>query len=62
MISLLHADSPKRNSLWFSTHPLNQDDLRPYSVEEQNSSMRLFEDVSDSRVIGYYVINSFKVE
>ena len=44
--------------VWFSTHPLNQDDLRPYSVAEQNSSMRLFEDVSDSKVIGYYALNS----
>lgn len=48
--------------VWFSTHPLNQDDLRPYSVEEQNSAMRLFEDVSDSRVIGYYVLNNPKSE
>lgn len=39
---------------WFSTHPLTISDLRPYSVEEQNSTMKFFENASESRVVGYY--------
>ena len=47
--------------VWFSTHPLIISDLRPYSVEEQNSIVKLFEDAAESRVVGYYVNNRSKI-
>lgn len=47
--------------VWFSTHPLKISDLRPYSVEEQNSAMKFFESAAESRVVGYYVNNRSKI-
>lgn len=39
---------------WFATHPLNQDELHFYSLDEQNSVVEIFERIKNSEVIGYY--------
>ena len=39
---------------WFATHPLNQDELHFYSLDEQHSVAKIFEKIKNSEVVGYY--------
>lgn len=42
---------------WFSNYKLNKKQLRPYSIKEQKKQMHLFDDISKTRMIGYYSVD-----
>ena len=45
---------------WSSNYPLNENQLIPYSIEEQEKQANLFDKSTNTKIIGYYECKSNK--